>query len=399
MLSCECFSAPSYSRATSIRTLQLFTLMHTVMSWRVTRWFVPAFLWLMALPAPGCGDDAFFAIQYPPDPATFVVRVTDPVKIQHARDILAGKSNDSPHLTGTIVQAPACYSQPLSFHVDSASISFFDFATEVCDASITYVEQHLAEVGGAFLPGNTWCPWGSKLVQEIAAPDCVASLVTGVSAASYSEVALPQESIATAFGTGMGRVTGLTVKDSTSVERTALLFYASSTQVNFLMPADMAPGLGQVTIKNDSDGVFHGLSLIRSLAPGLFAANSNGAGVAAAVVFRIAGDGTQSYEPVAQFDAAQNSYLSRPIDLGPATDQVFLLLFGTGIRGRSALAAVSTQVGRVAVETLYAGPQSQFAGLDQINVRLPRSLAGSGVIDVRISVDGKRANVVGVNVK
>ena len=87
-----------------------------------------------------------------------------------------------------------------------------------------------------------------------------------------------------------------------SVERTALLLYASSTQVNFLMPAGTAPGLGQVTIKNDSDGVFHGVSLIRSLAPGLFAANSNGAGVAAAVVFRIAGDGTQSYEPVAQFE-------------------------------------------------------------------------------------------------
>src|SRR3979411_1178148 len=101
MLACECFSASSYSRATSIRTLQLFTLMHTVMSWRVTGWFVPAFLWLMVLPAPGFGDDAFFAIQNPPDPATCVVPLTDPVKIQHARDILAGKSNHSPHLIGT----------------------------------------------------------------------------------------------------------------------------------------------------------------------------------------------------------------------------------------------------------------------------------------------------------
>jgi len=163
--------------------------------WGVTGWLVGAFLWLMVLPAPGRGDDAFFAIQYPPGPATFVMRLTDPVKI-HARDILAGEKSDSPHVTGTIVQAPACYSQPWSFHLDSVSISFFDLATEVCDASITYVEQHLAEVGGAFLPGNTWCPWGSKLVQEIAPPDCVASMVTSVSAASYNEIALAQESIA-----------------------------------------------------------------------------------------------------------------------------------------------------------------------------------------------------------
>jgi uncharacterized protein (TIGR03437 family) len=78
---------------------------------------------------------------------------------------------------------------------------------------------------------------------------------------------------------------------------------------------------------------------------------------------------------------------------------VFLLLFGTGIRGRSALSAVSTQVGTLAVETLYAGPQGRFAGLDQVNVRLSRSLAGSGEVDVRMSVDGIRANVVRVNVK
>jgi uncharacterized protein (TIGR03437 family) len=269
----------------------------------------------------------------------------------------------------------------------------------MCDASIPYVEQHLAEVGGAFLPGNTWCPWGSKLVQEMATPDCVRSLAISVSAASYSEVALAPESIATAFGTGMGRVTGLTVKDSAGVERTAMLFYTSPTQVNFLVPAETASGLGQVTIKNDSGGVFSGVNLIQRSAPGLFAANGNGAGVAAAVVFRIAADGTASYEPVAQFDTAKNAYVSRPIDLGPATDQVFLLLFGTGIRGSSALPAVSTQIGRVPAETLYAGPQGTFVGLDQVNVPLPRSLAGSGEIDVLMSVDGKRANVVRVNVK
>jgi hypothetical protein len=34
---------------------------------------------------------------------------------------------------------------------------------EVCDASMTYVEDHLDEVGGAFLPGAQWCPWDSKL--------------------------------------------------------------------------------------------------------------------------------------------------------------------------------------------------------------------------------------------
>ena len=47
------------------------------------------------------------------------------------------------------------------------SIEFFDVAAEVCDATMRYVEEHLDEVGGAFLSGNRWCPWGSKLTGEL----------------------------------------------------------------------------------------------------------------------------------------------------------------------------------------------------------------------------------------
>ncbi|MEH2433373.1 MAG: hypothetical protein V7K25_03825 [Nostoc sp.] len=40
-------------------------------------------------------------------------------------------------------------------------------AIEVCDATTNYVNDHLDEVGGAFLPGLFWCPWSSQLVKEI----------------------------------------------------------------------------------------------------------------------------------------------------------------------------------------------------------------------------------------
>jgi len=39
----------------------------------------------------------------------------------------------------------------------------------------------------------------------------------------------------------------------------------------------------------------------------------------------------------------------------------------------------------------YAGPQGEFAGVDQMNVRLPRSLNGSGDVYGYLEVDGKRA--------
>jgi hypothetical protein len=41
---------------------------------------------------------------------------------------------------------------------------------------------------------------------------------------------------------------------------------------------------------------------------------------------RIKADGSQSYEPVAQFDTAQKDFVPPPLDLGPETNQVYLVL-------------------------------------------------------------------------
>jgi uncharacterized protein (TIGR03437 family) len=44
-----------------------------------------------------------------------------------------------------------------------------------------------------------------------------------------------------------------------------------------------------------------------------------------------------------------------------------------------------------------SGPQPQFAGLDQLNVKIPHELAGRGEVDVVVTVDGQTANVVRVD--
>jgi hypothetical protein len=101
---------------------------------------------------------------------TFVIQLTDPTRIQQARDILAGVETDTISVMGTIVKTPASYNQPWKYQLDPSSVKFFGMAAEVCDASIAYVNDHLDEVGGALLPGNTWCPWQSKLIGEVTAP-------------------------------------------------------------------------------------------------------------------------------------------------------------------------------------------------------------------------------------
>jgi hypothetical protein len=122
-------------------------------------------------------------------------------------------------------------------------------------------------------------------------------------------------------------------------------------------------------------------------------------GGAVALALRIMADGSQSFEPVAQFDSAQNRFVSVPIDLGPATDQVFLVLYGTGLKYRSSLSAVSCSIGGVNSEVLFVGAAPVFAGVDQVNVRLPRSLAGRGEVDIALFVDSKAANHVRVGVR
>jgi uncharacterized protein (TIGR03437 family) len=126
----------------------------------------------------------------------------------------------------------------------------------------------------------------------------------------------------------------------------------------------------------------------------LFAANGDGQGPAAAVLLRVRSDGSQTTEPVVIYDASRNEFVAAPIDLGAPDDQVFLICFGTGL---SALSSDRKQLGTLAdlkatveatqVEVNYAGPQGEFVGLDQINLRLPRSLAGSGDVGTAGTAD------------
>lgn len=97
----------------------------------------------------------------------FVFQLDDPNKIAEARSILADPESMKRHVHGRIVQRRATYNPDWSFHLDPASIGFFEMQIEVCDANVTYVEDHLDEVGGSFLPRSLWCPWSSELVEEV----------------------------------------------------------------------------------------------------------------------------------------------------------------------------------------------------------------------------------------
>ncbi len=109
---------------------------------------------------------AYFKMAGPTEADTFVIALSDPATIAEARAMARGEAPPK-HVTGLVVAAAVPYNAPWSFHLDPASISFAETSIEVCDAATSYVEEHLAEVGGAFLPGRRWCPWSSRVVEEV----------------------------------------------------------------------------------------------------------------------------------------------------------------------------------------------------------------------------------------
>ncbi len=238
--------------------------------------------------------------------------------------------------------------------------------------------------------------------------------LVSVSGASFRRGPVAAESMVSAFGLALAPATQMaavvplptllagtrvTITDSAGTERVAPLFFVSPGQINYLVPAETRSGPARVTVNGGPGHFLSGLLQVEEVAPGLFSANGDGQGVAAATAMRVGAHGAQAAAPVFRFDAAQRKALAVPIDLGDPSEQVILSIFGTGLRSRRPHPAVGVTIGGEIAAVLSAGPQREFAGLDQVNVRLPRSLVGRGTVDVLLQVDGKTANAVTVEIR
>lgn len=234
-----------------------------------------------------------------------------------------------------------------------------------------------------------------------------------VSAASFG-AGLAPNSIGAMFGASLAKniqsapgqplptsLNGTTVSviDGSGATRAAQLFFVSPGQINFLLPSNAVPGTSLITASVDGVAIADSVVTISAVAPSIFTANSSGRGLAAAVLFRVKANGAQSYEAISRFDSVQNAFVPVPIDFGDETDKLFLLVYGTGISGRTALSAVTVLVNGESAPVSFAGPQGDFVGLDQVNVELPRTLKGKGEVTINLIVDLRVANPVTVSFK
>lgn len=232
----------------------------------------------------------------------------------------------------------------------------------------------------------------------------IAAVVEG---AAFRAVPIAPGSIATIFGTDLAvsvarpqtlplptEMAGTKfVFRSGNSSMPAGLFYVSRNQVNLLVPDALPPGSAILEFYRDGVLTDSREIAVAASAPSLFTANSDGKGAPSGFAVRAKG---QSQERVDLYrcDNGPGSCIPASVSFEGESQWMYLELFGTGFR--HAAARPRATIGGSQVDVEFVGPHSQFAGLDQINLKVPRWLFGNGLMDLVIEVDGLSTNRVQV---
>jgi uncharacterized protein (TIGR03437 family) len=205
---------------------------------------------------------------------------------------------------------------------------------------------------------NAAIPDRNLALGRAVAPDTMA-VVLGEGFAVTSAQALPQPG---------GFPAGLNGTHVTVGGRPAPVFYASPTQVNFLIPPDTAPGAHEVVITNPQGAQSKVSVTVQGAAPALFTQDGTGAGEA--VTYKM--------------------FRELPTIFGTDGPRR-VIVFATGV-GRAGVTATANGQ-PLAVEAVVPNPT--LPGLTQIHLALPAHLA-PGSVTVVIRAGGAESNAVTV---
>jgi uncharacterized protein (TIGR03437 family) len=220
------------------------------------------------------------------------------------------------------------------------------------------------------------------------APDSLASIF------GDNLVASPVSAALLPWPTMLGGIS-VVFRDSLGVERLAALKFVSPGQINAVVPADLPLGQVAVIVRSATGDVESGQATIADVAPGIFSGDGTGTGPAAAAVLTVHPDGSTAFLQQATRCDGHGNCIPNPINLGTDGDQNFLILYGVGIRRGGQIAKV--RIAGQNMTPLYAGPQVQYGGVDQVNVALPASLRGSGDVTILIVIGDQISNSVVVH--
>ncbi len=165
--------------------------------------------------------------------------------------------------------------------------------------------------------------------------------------------------------------------------RLAELLYVGPSQINYIVPsATEVDATATVVVTNDQGAVLaQGDLYMAASSLNIFTQNQQGTG-----------------SPAAAFTADGITYTQ--VNNGDGTTNIvppgnYLVLFGTGVRDGTDVRAF---IGGLEAQVDYAGAQPSYVALDQINIRIPESVTGQGLLDVVITDGLTTSNSVTINV-
>lgn len=182
-----------------------------------------------------------------------------------------------------------------------------------------------------------------------------------------------------------------------STRREAGLYAATPTEIRFQMPEDTPLGQVNVTVLHEGSVSEPVTVQVSRVAPGLFSANGNGQGVAAATAVRVARDGTRTPLEVSRYDSELKRYVPVPLDIRADFSPVYLTLYGTGTLSGERPPGVLIQNRHVAVQS--AEPSSVFPGVEELVIGPIRRSIRNREIEIIAIVDGQMSNAVTIALK
>ena len=241
--------------------------------------------------------------------------------------------------------------------------------------------------GISFAPSSSSMP-NVPLILSAGSPSVPDLAQGGVAFARGQNMAPAADEVVGPFPTDFYGTT-VQITDSKGAITNAPLAFVSPSQITFQVPAGAATGSATVAINAPGTTQTATNVQIAAVSPAVF--TIDGLGVAAAYATRVTTAGAVTTEPA--FVLNQQGYYSpTPINMGAATDNVYLAFYTTGAAA-AGLANITVTVNGVNCPVLYAGA-SGYTGIDQINVQLPHSLAGSGTVALQVTASKIAANTV-----